>query len=151
MKFLKKPKYKIIVLVIFIIIMLLAFLGIKELIYPNSSIDLYGNRLEGIEEVPIKTDTINNIKDLIMDTDKASSVDYYLNGRIVKFIIDVKKDIDLVDAKSMSDSIIEKLSDDQQSFYDIEVFITSKESKDSEIYPIIGSKHRDSLTFVWTK
>ncbi|MGE5456460.1 MAG: hypothetical protein ACM3O4_05110 [Ignavibacteriales bacterium] len=151
MKFLKKPKYKIIILVVFIIIMILAFLGIKELIYPNSSIDLYGNRLDGIEEFPIKADTVSNIKDLITETDKTNSVDYYLTGRIIKFIIDVKKDTDLVDAKSMTDSIVEKLSDKQQSFYDIEVFITSKESKDSEVYPIIGSKHRDSLTFVWTK
>ncbi len=151
MKFLKKPKYKIIGLTVFIIIMILAFFGIKELIYPNSSIDLYGNRLEGIDEVSIKADTITNIKELIMRTEKVSKVDYYLTGRIAKFIIDVKTDTDLIDAKSMTDNIIEKLSEDQLSFYDIEVFITSKESIESEIYPIIGAKHKDSLTFIWTK
>lgn len=151
MKFLKKPKFKIILLSIFVVIMILAFFGIKELIYPNSSIDLYGNRLEGIEEVSIKNDTITNIKELITKTEKTNSVDYYLTGRILKFIIDVKKDTELVDAKSMADNIIDKLSEKQQSFYDIEVFITSKESDGSELYPIIGSKHKDSLTFVWTK
>jgi len=151
MKFLKKSKYKIILLSIFILIMILAFFGIKELIYPNSSIDLYGNRLDGIEDVSIKESTITNIKETITQTDKTNTIDYYLMGRIMKFIIDVKKDTDLVDAKSMVDNIIDKLSEEQQAFYDIEIFITSKESSDSEVYPIIGSKHKDSLTFVWTK
>ncbi len=151
MDFLKKHKFKVIGLTVFAIIMILAFFGIKEMIYPNSSKDLYGNRLNGIEDVVIKEDTISVIKDLILETKKVNNIKYSLQGRIMKFIIDVKKDTSLVDAESLSDSIIEALSTEQQSYYDIQVYLICNESKETEIYPVIGSKHKDSLTFVWTK
>ncbi|MDD2435246.1 MAG: hypothetical protein PHO63_03225 [Bacilli bacterium] len=151
MDFIKRHKYEVIVFSVFIIIMILAFFGIKELIYPNSNKDLYGNRLDHIEDVVIKTDTISSIKDAMTETKKINSVNYNLQGRIMKFIIDVKKDTSLVDAESLSDLIIEKLTTEQQNYYEIQIYLVCNESEENDVYPVIGSRHKNGLTFVWTK
>lgn len=148
MKFIKKNKLLSVCIVIFILVMVFALVGIFNLLMPNSSKNLYGNRLDGIENVPINETSIDTIKQSLMDTGKIEEVTYNLKGKRADFIITVKMDTDKVTAVSLVDKILSNLSEEQKSFYDIQVFIKSNE--ESEIYPIIGYKHTSSLNFTWT-
>lgn len=148
MDFIKKYKYYIVGVVI-VLVLLLAFYGIAKLLLPNSSSDLYGNRLDGIEEVKISNDTINKIKEEISANEAVSSVTYHLSGRIVNVTVDVKDGTDLVTATGFADKVLMNLSDEQKAYYDVQVFLTCKENAESEQYPYIGYKHKTSVGFKW--
>ena len=49
MKFVKNTNLKL-SFAVFLILMISAFIGIKQLLYPDFRKNLYGSRLEGIEE-----------------------------------------------------------------------------------------------------
>ena len=75
MNYFKKNKWVLIPITIFVVIMVLAIVAILNLLIPNNSKDLYGNRLEGIENYAISNDTVNAIKQSILDTNLVKSDD----------------------------------------------------------------------------
>ena len=47
--------------------------------------------------------------------------------------------------------VLELYSDDEKKTYDFQVFVTCKEdTSEDSAYPIIGAKHKTSLSFKWT-
>lgn len=148
MKFIKKNKILVIFIAIFGIVMIFAVIGIVKLLMPNGGTSVYGDRLNGIDDVQIKTTTIDIIKQGIMDSGKVESIEYDLRGKLMNFIIIVKDTTDKVDATSLTDKILSNLSEEEKKFYDIQVFINS--SSENELYPIIGYKHTTSLNFSWS-
>lgn len=147
MKLIKK--YKIILIIVFILIMLFGTLGIIKLLYPDSSKSFYGTRLEGIEQVEISDKTYEKVKKVLTDTEKVSTVKAYSNGRVVNIILKVKKDVDTITSEGLADKAFENFEENEKSYYDFQVFITSEDDKD-EAYPKIGYKSKSSLSFKWT-
>lgn len=150
MEFLKKNKVTIVLGIVFLGIMIAAFACIVRLVYPDSKKDLYGNRLDGIENVSIHEDKITEIKQTLIDTGKVNTVTYDLKGKLANFTIDVKKDTDKVSAKALSDKILTVFTEEQKNFYDFQIFLVCTEDEESELYPMIGYKHKTTVNFVWT-
>lgn len=150
MKFVKKHKIKIIVLVVFVIVMLLATLGLKELLYPNTQKDIYGNRLDGIEKYDINQHKLDGIVSLIKEEESVSNASARLSGKVINIIITVKPEIDLITSKTIGDKLLEKFTTEEKGYFDIQLFINNSNAED-ELYPIIGYKHHTSLSFKWTE
>ncbi len=131
----------IIFLVIFFIIMIWLF------IVPVFSNNKYGDRLDGIEKHKISSSTVDEIKNTLKENKQVSSVVYNNEGRILNFIITVSNDTKLEDAKALDDVILDKLSDDDKEYYDIQVLIDTEE--ENETYPIAGYKNKASKDFVY--
>lgn len=148
MGYIKKNKVKISVIAAFVIIMLLAVVGIIKILYPDSSKSLYGNRLDGMENVKIEQDRFSRLNQTLK-TDEVNSVKSYLTGKIVKIFIEVKKDTSILTCENLADKALTLFDDDEKKYYDIEVFATS-ENKEDENYPRIGYKNRSSLKFKWS-
>lgn len=149
MEFIKKYKLQTAGLILFIIIIVFAFITIVNLVYPDASKSFYGNRLEGIEKYPISEKKMKTLLVAIKETGSINQVSYNIQGKIINFVIDVKKDTDLITAKAISDKILEAFSAGEKDFYDIQLFITSNDQS-IILYPIIGYKHHTSLIFRWT-
>ena len=149
MEFVKKHKFYIIGGLIFLVIMGLAIFAVCELVLPNAGESVYGNRLDGIDDVKVSDDTIKRIEQELEQNENVNAVDYHLSGRIMNFIIDVKQDTDLITAVSYADKTLEFLSDEEKQYYDIQVFLTCDEDEESELYPYIGYKHKTSVGFQW--
>lgn len=150
MDFIKRHKFKLILLVVFLIVIIVALIALMNLLYPDSRKDVYGNRLEGIKDVPIKTKILTEIKDKISASDFVLEVDDLLTGRLIKFTIYVKEDTNKETAKKVVSNITETLSDEIQKFYDIQVMI-NEDTEESTAYPIFAYKHKTSKDFIWTK
>lgn len=148
MKYLKKNKWVLVPITVFVVVMIFAIFGIVNLVIPNDSKNLYGNRLDGIENYVIKEETISIIKEELMKTEKVKSIDYDLKGKLINFIIMVKNETDKVSAQGLTDKILSGFDEEIKKFYDFQVFIKTEE--ESEIFPIIGYKHVTSVNFVWT-
>jgi len=150
MDFIKRHKFKLILLVVFVIVIVVALIALMNLLYPDSRKNVYGNRLEGIENVSIKEKVLTEIKDKISASDFVLEVDDLLTGRLVKFTIYVKADTNKDEAKKLVDNITETLSEEIKGFYDIQVMI-NEDKEGSTAYPIFAYKHKTSKEFIWTK
>lgn len=146
MEFIKKNK----ILVSLLVIAIVFFAAIMIIIFSNLSIgnNEYGNRLDDIEKYPISDEAINEIKTDISSYEKVTSVSYNLEGKLANFILTVDDSLEEETAKNYANKILENLSDDVKSYYDIQVLVDS-DNEESEVYPIIGYKHKTTDMFVW--
>lgn len=140
MNFIKRNKILITILTLIFIITIL--LVIYFCIYQKNS-NKYGNRLNGIENVLISDNKISNIKEKILSNNNCNSITYKLDGKIIKFFIDVNPETDELTLESIFNSILDGFSDSEKSFYDFEIFVTST----SKSYPVIAYKHRNNEVF----
>lgn len=143
-----------------LLIGLLCLVLLKGILYPNSKISYYGNRLDGIENVQIsdkiKNKTINNIKNNELVTDAKINI----HGKIINIIYNVKKETSIEDSKKIAVESLNNFSDDIKSFYDIQIIITKNDEEGTEIenesgkeiikeFPIMGYKNCNAKEIVW--
>ena len=150
MDFIKRHKFKLILLFIFVVVFIVALIVLMNLLYPDSRKNVYSNRLEGIENLKIKSKVLTEIKDKVNASEFVLEVDDLLTGRLVKFTIYVKADTNKEEAKKLVTNITETLSEEIQEFYDIQVMI-NEDKEESTSYPIFAYKHKTSKDFIWTK
>lgn len=143
-KFIKEHKKQciiggIIFLVLFFTIIIWLF------IVPVFSNNKYGDRLKDIENHEISSSSIDKIENTLKENQQVKDVTYHNEGRILNFIITVSNEMTSDDAKKLCDTISENLSDDDKSYYDIQVLIDTEE--ENENYPIAGYKHKTEDKF----
>lgn len=148
-KFVKNHKGVIIFLIAIIAIIVSMFLLARSLLLSGKEGTIYGNRLQGIEKVKLNEDTLNKIVSDIKANGQVKSASHRLEGKLLNIMIDVKKEMEIENAKKLADIILSSLAEDEKSFYDIQVIVTCNELEESETYPMMGYKHRTSATFVW--
>lgn len=145
-KMLKKHK---IIILIFICLIVLSIVLVKLLdSYNNDAKAIYGNRLEGIDKVKISDTTKDDIVKNIEAVQKTDKVSVATQGKIINVTIVLKDETSRDDAKSLTDKILEKLTDEQKKYYDIQVLI--KKNNDDAAFPIIGYHHHAKESFTWT-
>lgn len=147
MKWIKKNKFTVIAIVLFIVVAILGF-KVKEIFFPDQRTAIYGDRLEG--KVAVDQTTYDTVKEKISESDKVKSVTIRENGRRVDITITVTDETSKSDAKKLTDNITEPFTESQIGYYDFQVFI-KKESESENDFPIIGYKHHNSSSFSWTK
>ena len=147
LKELKKNKYTTIAIIVFFVLIILGFVLYKFL-FPNQGKPVYGNRLDGIENVAISTNDLKDLDEKLSSNDKAVKSKSDLKGRTVNVILTVKKQTSVNDAKALTSAVTKEFDKEQLSYFDFQVFIVS-ESEEDKGYPIIGykSKVNDSFSF----
>ncbi len=146
--FIKNNKVTVVAFIICVIFVILVF-AVKLTFFPNEGTAIYGDRLDGIEEVEITDKQQEDIIKSLEDKDEVKKVSCDIKGRTLNVLITVNDDVELDPAKALTSSITENLEEDQTSYYDIQVFI-SKDNDDTR-FPIIGYKHQNKDGFSWTK
>lgn len=147
LKYIKKNKKMFIVIGVFLLFVVL-LIPIKTVLFPNSGKAIYGNRLDGIEKVPISSKTSKNLKDKFKE-DAVRNVTYRVSGKTVELIITVAPEVSIDTAKKYGDKSLEVFSEAQRKFYDFQIFVTKEET--STEFPIIGYKHHSKSSITWTK
>ena len=146
MKLVKKNKFKIIVVVLFVFFMF-GVSEVKKVFFANDGA-VYGDRLVG--KVEVKKETYNQLKEGISAKEKVESVEVRENGRLVNISITVATDASLDQAKGAMDGVLDIFTDSQKGYYDFQVFISKNDATENN-FPIIGYKHHNSSVFVWSK
>lgn len=147
MKWIKKNKFTVIAIVIFVVFAVAGFKA-KEIFFPNQRTAIYGDRLDG--KVAVEQATYDAIKQKISESDKVESVTLKENGKRVDITITVTNATSKSEAKKLIDNILEPFTESQIGYYDFQVFIIKNDSSEND-FPIIGYKHHNSSTFSWTK
>ena len=128
MEYIKKHKLTAFVILVYIIVIAFAYF-IYKLFIGSSGLPVYGDRLDGIENVPITDEQKDAIVAKLSESDFVLKVTKpYLNGKILKVIVTIADEANLQAAKDLSGKIVEVLDNDQRAFYDIEYFIRKEYS-----------------------
>lgn len=144
-----KKMERTIVLVVTICFFVLVFVFYKLVLSQTSDTKaIYGERLDGIEEVKISKTKKEDIENSIKEVGNNKSVKVTIQGKIINVMITINDDVTRDSAKGLADKVLEKLSEDEKRFYDIQVFI-KKDVEDVQL-PIIGYHHPKKNGFSWT-
>lgn len=149
MKFIKKNKFTILVVVIFVVLVIVAAV-VKNIFFINTGQPVYGNRLDGSEDVKIEESRYDSLETELKKNEIISSVETNLDGKIINVIVTLKDDASKKDAKKLGDTVIAQFSEKELKFYDIQLFIKKTDAKQND-FPIIGYKHHNKDGWSWTK
>jgi hypothetical protein len=128
MEYIKKHKLTAFVILVYIVVIAFAYF-IYKLFIGSSGLPVYGDRLDGIENVPITDEQKDAIVAKLSESDFVLKVTKpYLNGKILKVIVTIADEAGLQAAKDISGKVVEVLDNDQRAFYDIEYFIRKEYS-----------------------
>ena len=145
-KFIKKHSHKIVTIIIIIFLIIIGIM-VKNFFFPDDAEAYYGTRLEGIEKVKIDDKKKESLKENFKDSSKSISV--RIQGRIIYVDVKLNDDVSRDTAKELSNKTLEKLSEDEKAYYDIQFMINNEANKDQ--FPIIGYKHHTKTEIRWTK
>ena len=155
MKKKKSKKKSGVIIIVSVIVLALAVISLfSYIVYVNLFAGVESKRYEGLSEHVLTTDEIDSVKEVFSDLEQLDKVNVYIESnknaksKIIKIRIELKEDVDFDNMKELCNSSIEKISEDNLGFYDLEVFISS-ENEESEVYPQIGYKHVSKTTFSW--
>ena len=128
-----------IVLVLFILFFAFVFVTMKAYLDPVDANAVYGNRLDGIENVTITDDKVNEVVNFIKEDNNINDTSIHIKGKIINIIIKVaKKDNTIDKMKEKSKEIIDKFSKEEIEFYDFQFFIKNEEGN----YNLMGYKNK---------
>ena len=146
MDFLKKNKFTIIAVIVFLILVLL-IAQVTNFLSPGEEKAIYGNRLEN--KVKISESTKKAIKQNLESDGIVTKSSVRISGRIIDIMATVNSETDKNAAKNLTNKITEKLTKNELKYYDIQLFV--KKDTTSDDFPIIGYKHHNKDGFSWTK
>lgn len=149
MEFIKKNKFIIIAIAVFLIFILL-LVQVKNIFFPSDGNNAaYGDRLKGESAVKLSEKEKKQLKDHLESEAGVSGTSVTVKGKIINIILTVNEDVGPDTAKAIADKSIEKISKEQLNYYDVQIFV----KKDSEAtnFPIIGYRHASKEGFSWTK
>ena len=146
--FCKRNKYVMLVLIIFIVLTVL-LAQIVNVFFPTKGEAIYGNRLEGIEDVKIPAQKYETIEHNLEEEGIVREAKTELKGRLINVTITLNDDAPKEQARALTGKILEQLDEEQKKYYDIQVFL--EKTNDDAAFPIIGYKHHQKDSFSFTK
>lgn len=152
MKKLRENKVLLVLAVILLICFVLIGYVLFKYFYVGYNLDKYGDRLDGIEAHPIHNSLKTEISDIYKDT-KMSLKSLKTSGRIIYVTYSLSEVIKVDDAKNLVLKSLEKFTDDEKGYYDIQFIVEcdSEASSEKTFYPIMGYKNSSSFEVVWTR
>ena len=141
----KRNRYTFIAMGIFFVVLIIGFIAYK-LLFPNTGAPVYGNRLDGIEEVEVTKDSLKELESKIKENKTFKEASAVLKGKTINVSVVVNKGTSKEDARKVTDIVTSYFAKEYIAYYDFQVFIEN-EDKEEAGYPIIGYKNNDSKTF----
>ncbi len=149
MKFVRKNKYTIIAIIILIILVVVG-VQLKNIFVPDEGKASYGTRLDGIKDHKLDSELFKNIESKLKEDERILSVENKVHGKIINLIITVNDDMSIADAKSIANSTIALFTNDELSYYSLQVYV-KKNNESLNNFPIIGYKGTTSTELIFTK
>ena len=119
-------------LLAFILLVVLLFMVISMTV---STANKYGNRLDGIKEVEIKSKTLKEVENKIKENEEVKDASVRIKGKIIYFDITYNKGTEKDKAKEIANNTLSEFSEEEKSFYDMEyILIEDSNGEDGDTY-----------------
>ncbi len=109
----------------------------------------YGNRLDGIDDVPITEERQDNYRDKLVENGKIKTASIDITGRIIYIKIVFESNVDLVEAEGIALQSLEDFSEEEQKFYDIQITLSAEATDSSEGFLIEGAHNKNGTGLIW--
>ncbi len=152
MKKIKENKVLLVLAIILIVCFALILFVLFKYFYVGDNVSKYGDRLDGIEAHKIHKELEEEIKELYKDS-KLNLKSIKSSGKIIYITFELSEVIKVEDAKNSVLKSLDKFSDDEKSYYDIQFIVTCdvEQSAETLLYPIMGYKNSSSTEVIWTR
>lgn len=126
MNFIKKHKLTTFIIIIYIAVIIILYF-LYKIFMGSNGLPVYGDRLDGIENVTITEEQKTNLVNKIKENNNVITVrDPHLSGRTYNITIIVADSMNRDEAKGLANLVTESLTADQNNYYDVQVFINKK-------------------------
>ena len=115
MNFIKRHRYTIIIILIFILLFCLGMKA-KDILIPDDEKAAYGNRLDEMSEHEIDKSIFTKIKSEMVKG-KVEDITYRFQGKIVNFVITVSSDATINEAKDVGKNIMKYFEEKHLNYY----------------------------------
>lgn len=135
-------KYRIVIALVFLLIIgVFGFITVKQYLYPDDKLTVYGNRLDGIDKVKITDDKKNEIIKMIKEKAGIKDAKIDIQGKIINVSITAsEKENTKEEMQKLCTEILLKFSSEEIKFYDFQFFIKNEDLN----YNMIGYKNKIS-------
>lgn len=123
LEIIKKNKYTVLFIVLFIVLVIVGYQAYSILV-PNENRAVYGDRLDGIDEVMITSDQMTSINNEIKTNTFVTDCVSDLKGKILYVTVTVTDDTSVDSIRSFPDVVLSKLDDAQKAYFDVQVIFT---------------------------
>lgn len=148
MNFIKKNKFTIIAIIIFITLVIV-LVKAKELLVPDEGKASYGDRLEEIAKQPLDETLFTKASEKASENTNITNFTHQVHGKIINLIITVKDEVSIEETKKIASSYLEDFKE-QLDTYTLQIYL-KKENPDLNNFPIIGYKGPDTKELIFTK
>ena len=140
-------KYRIyIVLIIFIAFIVVIGLSLKAYIDPVDETAIWGDRLDGRDNVPITDARLKEVENFIKEDKNVTKASVRIVGNTIKVVIITSTKDDTLDKmKELGDKVVEKFSKEEIAYYE---FGFSIENKDAN-FVLLGEKKNSNEKISW--
>ena len=135
-------KYRIVIALVFLLIIgVFGFITVKQYLYPDDKLTVYGNRLDGIDKVKITDEKKNEIIKMIKEKAGIKDAKTDIQGKIINVSITAsEKENTKEEMQKLCTEILLKFSSEEIKFYDFQFFIKNEDLN----YNMIGYKNKIS-------
>ena len=135
-------KYRIVIALVFLLIIgVFGFITVKQYLYPDDKLTVYGNRLDGIDKVKITDEKKNEIIKMIKEKAGIKDAKIDIQGKIINVSITAsEKENTKEEMQKLCTEILLKFSSEEIKLYDFQFFIKNEDLN----YNMIGYKNKIS-------
>lgn len=138
----------LIVLASIILICCIIMLGVCYKFFFGANTSSYGDRLESIENLPLKEEDKKKIIEKIEENETVKSTEVYTSGKIIKIRIEFEN-TSLEKAKEIAGKTLEVISEEYQKNYDLQYTLISPKTENDNGFTIMGAKNINRTLIIW--
>lgn len=143
-KFYKNNRIYCILMLISILCIILMGVCVVTYFVNQLSMSPYGSRLDNIEEHDLGS-TLDDLKEFYKSQEHVLDANVRLQGKIIYVYVTCETDLKNDEIQNIATSSLEKISDDNRSFYDMQ-FIFTREGLNG----YFGSKNANATIITWS-
>lgn len=147
MKWIKKNKFTVIAIVIFVLLTIVG-VKVKDIFFPNQRSAVYGDRLDG--KIPVESSVYEEVKTKLKENKIVEEVTINEIGRRIDIIVTVTNAAGKSESKKLLDNILDSFTEEQIKYYDYQLFVKKADKAEND-FPMIASKQHTQEVFSWTK
>ncbi len=137
--------------VLFVIVLICVFLilGVMLKYFFGTSKSGYGDRLNGIEEVPITEQMQNDFLNQVKSDEQVREATIHTSGKIIYISIQFMNGSSLEDAENKALASLDFFEEKYKNFYDFQFTLKKDASEEEKGFLIMGAKNVNGSGLSW--
>lgn len=140
--------FSILMIVVAVCLLLIIGITLKYFIFGSSS-SPYGDRLKDEKKYKISDDLKTEVKSTLESDESIKNASVRVSVRTIYISMEFNTGVSLEEAKGKAVTALEKFSEDELGYYDVEFILTEESADNSEGFTIMGAKNVNGSNIVW--